>query len=158
MNLILRPYKVDETEESLRIRGITEVEHSNYWREVVLTSGNWVDHYLHLAIESDGVLVGDLQLRKCPKTMPPGTVEIGIEIDEKARGKNLGTMTLVRVRETFLNDEFHRISGSTDLENTGMIRAFEKAGWTREGILRGLFEVDGVLRDFVSYSVIRGDK
>lgn len=157
MNPILRPYKEDEFEESLRIRGIVDVEHSNYWRDVVRTSGTWVDHYLHLAIEFDGVLVGDLQLRQCHKTMPPGTVEIGLEIDEKARGKGLGTKTLKVVRETFLNAEFHRISGSTYIENLAMIRAFEKANWTREGVLRGLFNEDGKLRDYLNYSVIRSD-
>ncbi|MEN9923235.1 MAG: hypothetical protein RIS09_749 [Actinomycetota bacterium] len=157
MNVRLRPYLLDEFEESLILRGISDSDQSEYWREVVRTSGSWVDHYLHLAIEKDGSLVGDLQLRRCHWVMPPGTVEIGIEIAEKSWGLGIGTQTHREVKETFINDECHRLSGSTDVENVAMIRAFEKANWTKEGILRGLFEVNGELRDYVSYSVIRGD-
>ena len=71
MTVSLRPYKADEFEQSLVARGIEDEESRERWRRNFEGSGTWVDHYLHLAIDIDGVLVGDLQLRRCFATMPP---------------------------------------------------------------------------------------
>ena len=157
MNIVLRPYKLEEFERSLEIRELSEAERIDHWRGVVASSGEWVDHYLHLAIVVDALLAGDVQFRRCHWSMPPGALEVGIELGEQYRGQGIGSQTLRIIRHDFLTDDVHRISGSTDKGNIAMIRAFEKAHWSYEGTLRGLFNIEGALRDYVSYSVIRGD-
>ena len=155
MEIRIRPYGQDEFDQSLNIRGISDPEKSMRWRERFDRSGTWHDHYLHLGIESDGALVGDLQMRHCDKTMPEGALELGIEILKQMQGRGVGTQVLRMVPIRFFSEGAHRISGSTDSENKAMIRAFEKAGWRHEGVLFGLFKEDGIMRDYLSYSIIK---
>ena len=51
----------------------------------------------------------------------------------------------------------HRIWAATEVENVAEQRALEKAGFTREGTLRGAGWRDGAWRDGVSYSLLRTD-
>ena len=146
---------MDEFEESARIRQISDPQRLENWRMRVSQSGTWDDHYLHYAISIDDLLVGDVQIRHCPLTMPPGAMELGIDIDPEKQGQGIGTAALGLTSARMFDEGAHRLSGSTDVENIGMIRAFQKAGWFHEGTLRGLFNNSGVLRDYESYSVIR---
>ena len=157
MSINLRPYRPDEFLKSAEIREIKGEDALKRWRGRVEKSGTWDDHYFHLAIEVDGELVGDLQLRHCQQAMPPGALELGLEITPEMQGKGIGTETLKLAAVRFFNEGAHRISGSTDISNFGMIRAFEKAGWKKEGIQRGLFNDEGVLQDYVSYSILNSD-
>jgi RimJ/RimL family protein N-acetyltransferase len=50
-----------------------------------------------------------------------------------------------------------RIEAHTDVENFAEQRALEKAGFTREGVLRSVVFRDGRWRDALSYSVLRDD-
>ena len=50
-----------------------------------------------------------------------------------------------------------RIEAHTDVENIAEQRALEKAGFTREGVLRGVVFRDGRWRDSLSYAVLRDD-
>ena len=150
----LRKYTPSDFEKSVEIREIKGEESRERWRGRIERSGSWDDHYFHLAIDLDGELVGDLQVRHCQQAMPPGALELGLEIDPVKQGQGIGTQVLILAAEKFFADGAHRISGSTDVSNIGMIRAFEKAGWVREGTLRGLFNEGGVLHDYVSYSIL----
>lgn len=153
----IRRYKTSDFDRSVEIREIKGEEALERWRGRIERSGTWDDHYFHLAIDVDGELVGDLQLRHCQQSMPPGALELGLEIDPAKQGQGIGTQVLKLAVEKFFADGAHRISGSTDVSNIGMIRAFEKAGWSKEGIMRGLFIEDGVLRDYVTYAILRSD-
>ena len=46
--------------------------------------------FLHLAIESDGRLVGDIQARAPNHAFPPGVCEIGITLFATVRGRGVG--------------------------------------------------------------------
>ena len=153
MNITLRPYREDEFEASAQIREITDEAGLQRWRTRVNNSGKWDDHYFHLAIECEGNLVGDLQVRHCNQTMPQGTLELGIDVQADVRGRGIGTEVLKQAASKFFAEGAHRISASTDAENKAMIRAFQKAGWTHEGTLIGLFKIDGRLRNYESYSI-----
>lgn len=155
MRILLRPYRLDDFETSLVIRGIHGQEKINRWRERFDHSGGWHDHYLHLGIDCDGELVGDLQMRHCDKTMPEGVLELGIEILPNKQGCGIGTEVLTLAPNRFFSEGVHRISGSTDSENKAMIRAFEKAKWKYEGTLYGLFKEESGLRDYRSYSILK---
>ena len=52
----------------------------------------------------------------------------------------------------------HRIEADTEAENVAEQRALEKAGFTREGVMRGVFWRDGAWRDGVIYSLLRTDQ
>jgi RimJ/RimL family protein N-acetyltransferase len=153
--IALRAYKNSEFERAVEIREIRGDDSRKRWRDRMSRSGAWDDHYFHLAITDDDVLVGDLQVRHCGQAMPDGVLELGLELAPECRGKGIGTQVLKLAAERFFADGAHRISGSTEIENVAMIRAFEKAGWAKEGILRGLFNDNGNLIDYVSFSIIK---
>ena len=52
----------------------------------------------------------------------------------------------------------HRIEAATEVDNVAEQRALEKAGFTREGVLRGVGWRGGAHRDGVWYSMLRGDQ
>ena len=151
----LRKYTPADFEKSVEIREIKGEESRERWRGRIERSGAWDDHYFHLAIDLDGELVGDLQVRHCQQAMPPGALELGLEIDPAKQGQGIGTEVLKLAAEKFFADGAHRISGSTEVSNLGMVRAFEKAGWAKEGIMRGLFNDGEKLIDYVSFSIIK---
>lgn len=153
MNISLRAYRSQEFEKAAKIRQITNLDHLDRWRSRMEKSGTWDDHYLHLAIDVDGELVGDLQVRHCSQAMPDGVLELGLELASEMQGKGIGTEVLKLAAEKFFAEGAHRISGSTDQSNKAMIRAFQKAGWIHEGTLRGLFNEAGTLHDYESYSI-----
>lgn len=155
--IALRAYRDSEFERAAEIREIKGEEARERWRGRMARSGAWDDHYFHLAITEDDVLIGDLQVRHCGQAMPDGALELGLELAPECRGKGIGTQVLNLATEKFFGEGAHRISGSTEIENVAMIRAFEKAGWVKEGILRGLFNDNGKLIDYVSYSIINNN-
>jgi RimJ/RimL family protein N-acetyltransferase len=83
---------------------------------------------------------------------------IGIALLPEARGRGYGTQAhRLLVRYLFANTPVHRIAADTDIDNVAEQRALEKAGFTREGISRGIGWRDGAWRDGVNYSVLRTD-
>jgi RimJ/RimL family protein N-acetyltransferase len=158
MTVIVRPYRLEEFDRACEIRGL---DHDHERRERFYKRfqnlGAWDDHYLQLAIDEDGVLVGDFQLRKCDSTRPDGALEMGIELAEEERGKGIGTKALLAGARYAFENGAHRIEGSTDANNIAMRKAFEKAGWKFEGVLRALFIEDGVPHDYYSYAITKFD-
>src|SRR5262249_41224556 len=76
----------------------------------------------------------------------------------EARGKGYGTQAhRALARYLFAHTTAHRIEGITEAENLGEQRVLEKAGFTREGVMRGVFWRDGADRDGVLYSLLRTD-
>jgi hypothetical protein len=53
--------------------------------------------------------------------------------------------------------EFNRIEATTEITNVAEQRALEKAGFTREGVLRGTTFRQGRWHDQVIYSVLRNE-
>ncbi len=149
-----RAYKDSEFDFACNLRGITEDLARAEYRERFESVGQWRDHYLDYVIDVDGEPIGQVQLRHCDKTMPPGVLEFGIELAPEFQGKGFGTDAIKKITEFMFSQDYHRISGSTDVSNIGMQRAFEKAGWTFEGTMFSLFVEDGVAHDYLSYSCI----
>lgn len=157
MTVSLRAYRDDEFERICEIRGIDSQEWRDRFRKRFDNSGDWDDHYLHFAIDLDGDVIGDLQLRRCDMTRPDGALEVGLEIAPELRGKGLGSAALTAATQYAFSNGAHRIEGSTEESNTGMRRAFEKAGWNFEGVLKALFIEDGVPHDYYSYAITKFD-
>jgi RimJ/RimL family protein N-acetyltransferase len=83
---------------------------------------------------------------------------IGIGLLPEARGRGVGTRAQrLLVEHLLATTELDRIEASTDVDNIAEQRALEKAGFRREGVLRGAQLRGGIRRDLVHYGLVRGD-
>jgi RimJ/RimL family protein N-acetyltransferase len=113
-----------------------------------------------LLICLDGEPVGAVQWR--PIRYGPNTgsmaLNLGIAITPAARGRGVGTRAQRMLADyLFEHTLVHRVEASTDITNIAEQRALERAGFTREGILRGAQFRLGERHDMVSYSRLRTD-
>lgn len=84
---------------------------------------------------------------------------MGIALLPEARGQGYGTQAhRLLARYLFGYTTVHRIEAATEAGNTAEQRSLEKAGFTREGVMRGVFWRDGAWRDGVLYSLLRTDQ
>ena len=92
---------------------------------------------------------------------PPGGSDawnMGIELVPDARGHGYGVEAQALVaRFLFETTPVNRIEAQTDIENVAEQRALEKAGFVREGVIRGSQFRAGAYHDLVSYSILRDE-
>ena len=138
--------------------------------ELVDTSSEWDDwgsrdapppaDLGRLVVELDGVPVGDVSWHPVWYGPSAGSraLNIGISLAPTARGRGIGSRAQRLLAEhLFATTDVVRVEASTDVANVAEQRALEKAGFTREGVLRqAQARVDG-LHDLVSYSIVRAD-
>ena len=86
------------------------------------------------------------------------TFNFGISLAPTHRGKGYGTEAQ-RLLAGYLFDTFPivRVEASTDITNLPEQRSLEKAGFTREGVLRKAQWRAGEWHDLVVYSKLRGE-
>ena len=83
---------------------------------------------------------------------------IGISLIPGARGHGYGGEAQRRLADyLFAATEYDRVEASTDVDNLAEQRALEKAGFTREGGLRGAQEGNGLKHDLVNYARLCSD-
>src|SRR4051812_7698006 len=83
---------------------------------------------------------------------------IGGELVPTARGRGVGTeMWRLTALHLLATTDIDRVEASTDVENVPTQRSLEKAGFTREGVIRGAQMREGTRRDIVGYSLLRSD-
>lgn len=83
---------------------------------------------------------------------------IGIWLAVAHRGRGIGSTAQAALADLFFrHTAVNRIEAHTDVENRAEQRALEKAGFSREGIVRGAQWRDGAYRDGVLYSRLRSD-
>lgn len=128
-------------------------------RERIATSGSMTAEGIDLGIELDGRLVGDIQARTNPKAMPPGVLELGIELfDPQDRGKGLGAEAVaLMTAHAFDRLEAHRVQLGTDLENRSMRRVAERLGFRFEGTMRAFMPTADGVRDYALYAITEDD-
>src|SRR5215210_419789 len=107
-------------------------------KQRVANSGRFVDGWLDLGIEADGRLVGEIDARQPPRSMPQGVYELGISLFETA--------------------DPDRVQASTWVENRAMRRVFEKLGFTEEGILRSYMPSERGRDDYVMYAITKAPR
>ena len=155
----LRGFTKEELPIVVTLHQLDTPEKIEKFRPRFEATGRWDDHYLNCAVDVDGVVVGEVQARHCPKSMPPGTAEMGLDLLPEYRGKGLGTKILGVLAAQLFAEGYHRIAGSTDVTNIAMQRAFEKAGWRYEGTQRHLMpEGDDLPHDYRMYAITKFDK
>jgi RimJ/RimL family protein N-acetyltransferase len=109
---------------------------------------------------SDGMVIGDVSWH-ATRYGPGDTslaLNMGIALYPEARGQGLGTEAQRLLAELLLDRfEVERIEASTDIDNIAEQRALDKAGFTREGVIRRAQFRAGGYHDLVGYSFVRGD-
>ena len=113
-----------------------------------------------LIVTHAGVVVGDVGYH--PEMYGPNVgsraYNIGIAIHADHRGKGYGTEAQRLLAEyLFATQAVMRVEASTDIANIAEQRALEKAGFTREGVLRKAQWRGGAWHDLVVYSKLRGE-
>ncbi|GAC1360426.1 MAG: GNAT family protein [Ktedonobacteraceae bacterium] len=83
---------------------------------------------------------------------------IGIGLDVEYRGKGYG-VEAQRLLTAYIFSTYTamRVEATTDIENAAEQRALEKAGFTREGVLRKAQWRSGAWHDLIMYSKLRGE-
>jgi RimJ/RimL family protein N-acetyltransferase len=106
------------------------------------------------------VVVGEVSYRQV--RYGPGSTsvayDLGIVLAPEYRGKGWGVQAQHLITE-YLFSVFPvmRVEASTDITNTAELKALEKAGFTREGVLRKAQWRSGAWHDLVVFSKLRGE-
>ncbi|HVT65495.1 MAG TPA: GNAT family protein [Mycobacteriales bacterium] len=114
---------------------------------------------LAIADES-GRTVGDVSWRSVLNGPPPHGEcwEIGIWITPEGRGQGHGAAAQRQLAEyLFAYTKLERIQATTEIGNLAEQKALEKAGFTREGVLRRACFRAGDWRDMVMFSKLRNE-
>jgi RimJ/RimL family protein N-acetyltransferase len=122
-------------------------------------SGSFVDGRLEFAIEAEGRLVGDVQARAPDGAFPPSVYELGITIHHAAdRGQGYGTEAISLLTQHLFGEHgAERIQASTALWNEPSRRAFARAGFREEGVMRAFMPASGERDDYVLMAITRAD-
>ena len=109
---------------------------------------------------ADGVPIGSVGWHRVAYGPNPESAawNFGIDIIPESRGQGFGTEAQrLLAAWLFENTGVNRVEASTDIENVAEQRALEKAGFTREGTVRGAQFRAGRYRDLVAYARLRDD-
>jgi RimJ/RimL family protein N-acetyltransferase len=111
-----------------------------------------------LMIDLDGDVIGFVSWQKSRTGQRSYVFEFGISLWPAHRGEGHGTRAQrLLARYLFAHDPVRRIQARTELENVAEQRALEKAGFTREAVLREYYFRDGAWRDEVLYRMLRSE-
>lgn len=118
------------------------------------------DQGMLVVTDTDGRLLGSVGWH--PVRYGPGTTSqvsnIGITLLPEHRGRGYGTAAQRALADyLFSVTLLERVEASTDVENAAEQRSLEKAGFTREGVLRHAQYRSGGWHDLAIYSRLRGD-
>lgn len=101
--------------------------------------------------------LGFVSWRKIPRGISSHW-SMGILLWPHARGRGAGTEAhRLLVRYLFDHTLAFRVEADTDIANIAEQRALEKAGFTREGVMRASHFREGRWRDNVLYAILRDD-
>jgi RimJ/RimL family protein N-acetyltransferase len=111
-----------------------------------------------LIITKDDDQAGFVSWRKQLASRASFSWAMGLIVAPEFRGKGYGTEAQkLIVRYLFDHTTVNRIEASTEIGNLAEQRALEKAGFTREGVLRGAGFRAGKWHDGVLYGIVRAD-
>jgi RimJ/RimL family protein N-acetyltransferase len=114
----------------------------------------------HLVVEADGHPIGTVswqEVRYGPND-ESRAVNIGIALIPEARGKGHGAVAQrMLARYLFATTPVNRVEASTDVDNLAEQKSLERAGFTREGVIRGAQFRAGAWHDLIGYSCLRDE-
>ena len=130
------------------------------WDEWGVRDGGPPEGLGRMVVTEDGVVVGDVSWHPVGYGPNSGSraLNIGISLAPSARGRGIGSCAQRLLAEHLLaTTEAFRVEASTDVDNVAEQRSLERAGFSREGVLRcAQARADG-RHDLVSYSFLRSD-
>ena len=163
----LRPFRAGDAASIVRHADDHEV-----WRHLrdrfphpytAVDAENWIafatshDPPFHFAIEEAGEAVGGIG-------MIPGSdvdrvsAEVGYWLGRAVWGRGVATRALTSlVAYAFRTFDFTRLFATPFDFNPASIRVLEKAGWSREGVLRRAVIKEGRVGDLLVYALLRPD-
>jgi RimJ/RimL family protein N-acetyltransferase len=103
-------------------------------------------------------VIGTVSWRQVRYGPTPESVawNIGITLIPEMRGQGFGSVAQrLLAAYLFATTSVNRIEAGTDVDNLAEQRALEKAGFTREGVLRGAQHRAGAWHDLMIYAVVR---
>jgi RimJ/RimL family protein N-acetyltransferase len=116
------------------------------------------DDSLLIVSLADGTFAGYVVWRPVTISGPHGVLEIGIVLLPEHRGRGVGSRAQQLLADhLFATTTAHRLEAGTEVDNVAEQRALERAGFLREGLLRGRGFVRGAWRDGYLYSRLRAD-
>ena len=165
----------------LRQATLEDVEVLNLWWSSALYTGEFNDFGkvtrppVDKSIRENGLVGedrGTLVVERVADLKPIGTVSwrqvrygpnpescawnIGISLVPEARRQGFGSQAQRLLADyLFATTSANRVEAATDVENLAEQRALEKAGFSRDGVLRGAQYRAGTWRDVAMYSVVR---
>lgn len=122
----------------------------------------WLDenHGTLIVVSLDGEVLGDMSYHRAVYGPNSGSrpYNFGINLLAAHRGKGYGSEAQ-RLLAAYLFDTYPimRVEAQTDITNIPEQRSLEKAGFTREGVLRKAQWRSGEWHDLVVYSKLRGE-
>ena len=114
----------------------------------------------NLVVEADGAPIGEVSYHAVHHGPPPASraFNIGIWLLPEHRGHGHGSEAQRQLAAyLFAHTRVERVEASTDVENAAERRALERAGFTREGVLRHAQFREGGFHDLVVYSKLRAE-
>jgi RimJ/RimL family protein N-acetyltransferase len=108
----------------------------------------------------DGAVIGDVGWHTVSygPNEESRALNIGVSLSSDFRGRGYGAEAQRLLAEVLFDlYDIARIEASTDVANIAEQRSLEKAGFTREGVLRQAQFRAGDRHDLVSYSILRED-
>jgi len=109
---------------------------------------------------ADGSAVGTIGYRRVGYGPPPDSDawQLGIDLPPETRGRGYGTEAQRLLADwLFATTPANRVEAATDIDNLAEQRSLEKAGYARDGVLRGAQFRGGAYHDLVYYSRLRSD-
>jgi RimJ/RimL family protein N-acetyltransferase len=138
-----------------------EIGASNRFHRRFADNGGIAEDTGMLAVETnDGLLVGSVSwftVQHGPSAACRA-INIGISLFPEHRGRGYGSIAQRQLANYLFSTRLvERVEAATDVENFAEQRALEKAGFSREGVLRHAQYRAGEWRDIILYSRLRGD-
>jgi RimJ/RimL family protein N-acetyltransferase len=166
-NVRLRPFEPGELETvwsihraGRRARGLSLRGAKQRLVRLFRQSGSFDEgNLLYLALEAEGTLAGEVDVRRRATGLPPGVFELGIELyAEEQHGRGFGSEAL-RLLIPYLFDQAgaERLEVRTSLDNAAMCRVLEKLGFVREGVLRAFMPGQLGRADYGLFALLRAD-
>lgn len=167
---ILRPFTLEDAPDMYSgwasdpevVKYLTWPAHN----DVSITEGilsSWIAEYMKadfynwaVVLKDTGRAVGNISVVRINEATE--ALSIGYCLSRKLWGKGLMTECLSAViGYLFENTSANRIDSTHDVDNIGSGRVMQKAGMTREGLLRAWAWDNQGLRDSVMYSMLRSE-